>query len=108
MGDSTARRKTTDPKKREIELTNAAYDLAMERIRSNEISDSLLSLLIRQGSSTGAAAKERMIAQTAMFNAKVDAIKEDARSSELFEEAIAAIQRYSGNRPKRGVDDEAL
>lgn len=103
-----ARRKTTDPKKRELEITQAAYDLAFERIKSGKASDALLSLLIKQSSSTGIAAKERMISQTAMYDAKVEAIKEDAKSSALFEEAIAAIQRYSGTAPRREVDDEAI
>lgn len=102
-----ARRKTTDPKKRELEITDAAYELALKRVRSGEATDALLSLLIKQSSSTGVAARERMIAQTAVYNAQVEAIHEDAKSSALFEEAIAAIQRYSGKKPTE-VDDEAI
>lgn len=103
-----ARRKLTDPKKRELEITQAAYELAIERIRTKKVSDSLLSLLIKQGSSTGVAMRERMSAQTALYNAQIDAIKEDARAAELFEEAIAAMQRYSGRNSRTEIDDEML
>lgn len=103
-----ARRKTTDPKKREIEITAAAFEEALRRINDGRATDALLSLLIKQGSANGIAMRERMIAQTGMYNAQIEAINEDKKSSALFEEAIAAMQRYQGKKPENEVDNEAI
>lgn len=102
-----ARRRHRNSEKREAEVVQAAYELALERIKSGKASDALLTYLMKQEGKTASASRARMISQTNLYDAKTDAVAQDARNAELFEAAIQAMRRYSGDSGG-GIDDEAL
>lgn len=103
-----ARRKQRNPDKRESEVVQAAYELALERIKSGKASDALITYLLKQEGKTATAARNRMVAQTNLYDIKAEAVVQDSRSAELFEEAIAAMKIYSGAQNSGGIDDEVL
>lgn len=98
-----ARRKQRNVEKREAEIVQAAYELALERIKSGKASDALLTYLMKQEGKTASSSRERMAAQTRLYDVKTEAVAQDSRNAELFEEAIRAMRVYSG-----GIDDEML
>lgn len=98
-----AQRRIRNPEKRESEVVQAAYELALERIKSGKASDALLTYLMKQEGKTASASRARMAAQTNLYDIKADAVIQDSRSAELFEEAIKAMRVYNG-----GIDDEML
>lgn len=102
-----ARRRQKDLDKREAEVVQAAYELALERIKSGKASDALLTYLMKQEGKTARASRDRMVAQTNLYDIKADAVAQDSRSAELFEDAIRAMRAYSGEAPG-GIDDEVL
>lgn len=102
-----ARRRQQNPERREAEIVQAAYELALERIKSGKASDALLTYLMKQEGKTAKASRNRMIAQTNLYDIKAEAVAQDSRNAELFEEAIRAMRIYSGNAGG-GIDDEVL
>lgn len=101
-----ARRTQRNPEKREAEAVQAAYELALERIKSGKASDSLITYLMKQEGKTASYARERMAAQTRLYDIKTEAVAQDSRNAELFEEAIEAMRLYSGSGGE--IDDEML
>lgn len=99
-----AHRRQRNPEKREAEIVQAAYELALERIKSGKASDALLTYLMKQEGKTAKASRDRMIAQTNLYDIKAEAVAQDVKNSEMFEEAIRAMRAYSGG----GIDDEVL
>lgn len=98
-----ARRTQRNVEKREAEAVQAAYELALERIKSGKASDALITYLMKQEGKTAKAARDRMVSQTHLYDIKADAVAQDARTADMFESAIRAMRAYSG-----GIDDEAL
>lgn len=101
-----AQRRQRNPDKREAEIVQAAYELALERIKSGKASDALLTYLMKQEGKTATASRNRMVAQTNLYDIKADAVAQDSRNAELFEDAIRAMRVYSGE--VGGIDDEML
>ena len=102
-----AQRRQRNPERREAEVVQAAYELALERIKSGKASDALLTYLMKQEGKTAKASRDRMIAQTNLYDIKAEAVAQDPRNAELFEDAIRAMRIYSGNADG-GIDDEML
>lgn len=102
-----ARRRSKEVNKRESEVVQAAYELALERIKSGKASDALLTYLMKQEGKTAKASRDRMIAQTNLYDIKAEAVAQDSRNAELFENAIRAMRVYSGNDGGE-IDDEML
>lgn len=99
-----ARRTQRNPEKREAEVVQAAYELALERIKSGKASDALITYLMKQEGKTASTARARMVSQTHLYDIKAETVAQDAKNSEMFEEAIRAMKAYSGG----GIDDEML
>lgn len=102
-----ARRRQKSPDKREAEIVQAAYELALERIKSGKASDALLTYLMKQEGKTATASRNRMVSQTNLYDMKAEAVAQDSRNAELFEDAIQAMRRYTGHIDG-GIDDEVL
>lgn len=102
-----ARRKKNDPDKREAEAVQAAYELALQRIKDGKASDALLTYLMKQEGKTAESARNRMVAQTRLYDVKTEAVIQDSNAAELFAQAVEAMRRYSG-QSDRGIDDEML
>lgn len=102
-----ARRRQKNPDKREAEAVQAAYELALERIKSGQASDTLLAYLMKQEGKTADTARKRMVAQTRLYDVKTEAVVQDSNAAELFAQAVEAMKRYSG-QSDRGIDDEML
>lgn len=102
-----ARRKQRNSDKREAEVVQAAYELALQRIKDGKASDALLTYLMKQEGKTSETARSRMVAQTRLYDVKTEAVVQEANAADLFAEAVAAMRRYSG-QSNRGIDDEML
>lgn len=81
---------------REKQLIARATDEAEKRIRDGTASNQLLLFYLKQGSSKEKLEKDILERQKELITAKTESIKSAARSEEMYEEAKAAMLRYSG------------
>lgn len=87
---------------RENELIAKAVDLAEKRIESGQASDSLILHYLKLGTTKIQLEKEKLEAEVELAKSKSDSIKQQARSEELYAEAIKAMRIYSG----QGEDED--
>lgn len=103
-----ARRRSKNLSKQEQELIELAYSQAIEQAHSKEgLPIQLLQLLIKQGSVMSSCMRERMVAQTKLYDMKAQAIEQDTQAALIFEQAIEAMRKYTGER-REAIDDENL
>ena len=93
-------RPAISPESRENQLIAMSYDLAEERIRDKTASNDLLKEFIRIGNTKARLEIEKMKYETELVKAKTEAIESASNAEKLFEEAMKAMQSYSGNTPE--------
>lgn len=96
--NTRSRPPATSPEARENQLISAAYDLAEKQIREGTASSQVLSHFLKMGSAMGRAEKEILDKQKELMTAKTDAIRSSKDVKELYENAVAAMQTYSGGK----------
>ena len=84
------------PFARENQLINAAYDLAEKRIREGTASDTMLTHFLKMGSQKERIEMAILERQKELVTAKTEALQSAKRTEELFDQAIKAMRRYSG------------
>lgn len=98
------------PEGRENQLIALAENCALEKIQSGKASDSLLIHYLRLGSSKNRLEEERLKAEVELAKAKAKSIRDQAEAKAMFDEAIKAMQLYSGNNNgvEEGDDEEDI
>lgn len=84
------------PEARENQLIAAAVDLAEEQLRNGTASPSVITHFLKLASTKQQLEIEKLKSETEFLKAKAEAVQSNQRSEELYEEAIAAMRRYSG------------
>ena len=82
---------------RENELIALAYDAAEERIRNGVASSQEIVHFLRLGSAKERMAQKVLEADIELKQAKVQSIQESVHSDEMYNKAIEAMKRYTGN-----------
>lgn len=82
----------------EKKLVNAAYKLAEERILDGTASSQIISHFLQMGSPKHAEEVGLLRARKSHIEAQTKAIVAGERDSEMFENAINAMRRYSGGQ----------
>lgn len=81
---------------RENQLISLAFDLVEQRFRDGTASATETTHFLKLGSTRERLEQQRLQNENLLLSAKVDALESAKRVEELFEEAIDAMRRYSG------------
>lgn len=84
------------PESREAQIISLAVDLVEAKLRDGTASNALLCYLMKLGSGRERLEREYLRHQTTLAKAKADALYAAQHNEELFENAINAMKRYSG------------
>lgn len=93
------RRPATSPEQREMQLADAAYDLAEEQIHSGTASSQVITHFLKAGSSRERLEQERMRHEVELMEVKKMQLEGQARVEELYADALNAMRGYSGLGP---------
>lgn len=100
------RRPATSPEEREMQLADAAYDLAEEQITSGVASSQVITHFLKVGSTRERLEQQRIYYENEMLIAKKEQLEGQQRVESLFADAIQAFRGYSGLPPGDGEDGE--
>ena len=90
------------PESREDQLVALAINLAEKQMLEGTASAQVISHFLKIGSTKERIEKEILEEQKDLIKAKTEALKSEKRVEELYEEALNAMRRYSG----QVVDEE--
>lgn len=93
------------PEARENQLIAMAYDVAEQQLADGTISSQVLTQLLRAGSSRGRAELLKLERENELLRAKTESLQSAKRTDEIYENALRAMQHYSGMEI---VDDSDL
>lgn len=85
------------PEARENQLVSLAVDLAEEQLRNGTASSQVITHYLKLGSSREKLEKEKIALENELVKAKTEAVGSAKHVEELYENAIAAMKKYSGN-----------
>ena len=94
----TKRRPARNAEERENEMIGFAVDLAEKQLREGTASAQVITHYLKLGSRKERLEREAMEAQIELLNAKVEALKSQQHTEELYAAALKAMRRYSGDR----------
>jgi hypothetical protein len=103
-GRTSARSKlpATTPEMREMQLADAAYDLAEEQIRTGTASSQVVTHFLKVGSSRERLEQERMRHEVELMEVKKEQLQGQKRVEELYVGALEAMRGYQGLPPGQG------
>ncbi len=84
------------PEQQENEMIAMAMDLAVQRLRDGSASNQLLVSIIKNGFARERLEKEKLQKENELLVAKVDAIRAERRTEELYLKALEAMRTYTG------------
>lgn len=85
------------PESRENQLISLAIDLAEKQLREGTASSQVISHFLKLGSTVNMLEKETLKKNLDLITAKTEAIKSGKAIEELYNNALAAMRKYSGN-----------
>ena len=101
------RRPATSPEQREMQLADAAYDLAEEQIQSGTASSQVITHFLKMGSTRERLEQERMRHEVELMEVKKEQLEGQKRVEALFSDALSAFRGYQG-LPEGAVDVEGV
>lgn len=90
---------------RENQLISLAVDLAEEQLIKGTASAQVITHYLKLGSTSERLEKEKLKKENELLKAKTDSLKSAKKVQELYEEALSAMRRYSGNHDEVNEDD---
>ena len=96
---SRPRRPATTPEGRESQMISYAEDLAEKQLRDGTASAQVISHYLKLGSSREKLEQERLRHANELTNVKIAAIANQAKTEELYREALQAMRSYAGQDP---------
>jgi len=104
---TSRRRPATTPEGRENQMIDLAIQLAEKQMREGTASAQVISHFLKLGSSRETLEQERIARENELLEAKAEAMASHKRIEELYQEALNAMQSYSGQKPAENFDDYA-
>ena len=101
-GESKLMRPALTPEARENQLISLAVDLAEKQLQEGTASSQVITHYLKLGSTKERLEKEKLAEENKLLRARTEALQSAKKQEELFEQAIKAMRRYSGN----GDDDD--
>ena len=99
---SKSMRPALTPEARENQLISLAVDLAEKQLMEGTASSQVITHYLKLGSTKEKIEREILEQQKELISAKTENLKSARRVEALYEDAIKAMRRYSGN----GDEDE--
>ena len=90
-------RPAIDPDARENQMIALAVDLVEQRLLNGTASSQETTHFLKLGSSKARYELEKLKAENELLKAKAESIHAMQHADEMFEKAIKAMQKYSGN-----------
>ena len=90
------RKPATTLEGRESQLVSAAIDLAEKQIHEGTASAQVISHFLKLGSSRERLEQARLAKENEMIQAKIDAIASQQDVAEMYDNAMKAMSRYTG------------
>ena len=90
------------PEARENQMISLAVDLAEKQLQEGTASSQVITHYLKLGSMRERLEREKLAEENKLLRARTKSIEEAADMKDLYEKAIKAMQRYSGN----GDNDE--
>ena len=85
-----------DPAAREAQMIALATDLAYQQLKNGTASSQVITHYLKLGTQREKIEKEILEKQKELIEEKTNAIKSTRNMGELYENAIAAMKKYSG------------
>lgn len=82
---------------REAQLINMAINRAEQQLEDGTASSQVITHFLKLGTERAKLEREKIAAEVALANAKVDMIKSQQTSEQMYQEAISAFRTYTGN-----------
>jgi microsomal dipeptidase-like Zn-dependent dipeptidase len=89
---------------RDNQLISLAMDLAAKQMREGTASAQVITHYLKMGSPRERLEQERLVRENELLREKVESLSSAKRMEELYEQAIAAMRTYSGQKPVHGGD----
>lgn len=99
------RRPALSPETREAQMISYAYDLVEQRLLNGTATSQETTHFLKLGSAKAQLELEKLRKENALLTAKEEQIKNDQRSSEMFEVALKAFKSYKGDSDDSEDDD---
>ena len=85
------------PEARENQMISLAVDLAEKQLQEGTASSQVITHYLKLGSMRERLEREKLAEENKLLRARTKSIEEAADMKDLYEKAIKAMQRYSGN-----------
>lgn len=85
-----------NPEAREAQLINLAINRAEEQLQNGTASSQVITHFLKLGTERARLEREKISAEVELAHAKVESIRSQQTSEELYQEAIKAFSSYSG------------
>ena len=96
------------PEARENQMISLAEALAEKQLLEGTASSQVITHYLKLGTSKERLEKEKLEKETALLRAKVEAIKSQQRSEELYSRVISAMKKYGGEDNEELYDDQDI
>ena len=97
MASTPRRPPPSTPEQSETQLIGLAYDLAEKQLREGSASPSVVTHLLKLGSTRAQFELERMKNENLLLAARTESIEAQARLEEKHQAVLDAIMRYTGS-----------
>lgn len=104
-GTIRARRPALSPEARENQMISYATDLAERQLQEGTASSQVITHFLKLGTVKAQLEKEKLERENELLRAKTEALQSAKRMEELYDNAIRAFRRYSGEDEEE-YDDE--
>jgi hypothetical protein len=101
-----AHRPASTPEARENQLISMAVDLIEKRLLEGTASSQEVTTILKLGTTKARLENERLAKEVELVQAKTEAYKSGARMDELYQKAMKAFKRYSGQPDDEGDPDD--
>jgi hypothetical protein len=85
------------PESRENQMISLAVNLAEEQLRAGTASSQVITHFLKLATSKAQLEKDKLRRENELLAAKTESLQSAQKMEELYEQAIKAMQKYSGN-----------
>jgi hypothetical protein len=100
-GESRGRKSRRPPattlEGREKQLVSLAVELAEKQMRDGSATSQVITHYLKLGTTRELLEQERLRQENELLKAKIDSIASQAKTDEMYREALEAMRRYAGN-----------
>lgn len=105
-GSSKRGRPALTPDAREKQMISLAVDLAEQQLRDGTASSQVITHFLKLATVREKLERERLREENRLLKAKTKAVERETVNGDLYEKALAAMKRYTGNNSQPIEEDE--